>query len=66
MEQTLVKDFLKLLRDDVHVTVVVETCQKAIYYGTVTDVPATIGYMCVVAQCFETDCDEPMVALLVK
>lgn len=66
MEQTLVKDFLKLFKDNVSVTVVAEGCGNAIYHGTVTGVPATIGYMCVVAQCFDTDCDEPMVALLVK
>lgn len=66
MELTLVKDFLKLFREDVLVTVVEEECQKVIYHGTVTGIPVTIGYMCVVAQCFDTDCDKPMVELLVK
>lgn len=65
MEQTLVKSFLNLFKDDVIVSVVTEKYGRTIYHGTVAGVPRNIGYRQMLTNGFMSDGDALMVAILV-
>ena len=65
MDKLIVKEFVKIFKDDVRVLINAEPCLSQLYYGVVKDVPEALYNMEVRSKCFDFEGEEPMIALLV-
>ncbi len=65
MDKLIVKEFMKIFKDDVRVLINAEPCLSQLYYGAVIDVPEALHNMEVRSKCFDFEGDEPVIAILV-
>ena len=65
MDKLIVKEFMKIFKDDVHVLINAEPCLSQLYNGVVKDVPDALYNMEVKKHCFDFEGDEPLIAILV-
>ena len=65
MDDETVKAFLRFLKADVKVLIIMYGCHTPLYYGTVEEVPKHIADMHLVSKCFDTEAMEPLVGLLI-
>lgn len=65
MDKLIVKEFMKIFKDDVRVLINAEPCLSQLYNGAVKDVPEAIHNMEVKKHCFDFEGKEPMIAILV-